>query len=100
MLGRDDCVTRRCQARRQLSDLEFPLRAQPRKFEPRHLDARDLMPGLVRALGVCIGESVAQMRPGGIRMALDDRDLLQHARSMLPACNTWIIIAGMMAMLT
>ena len=51
----------------------------------RDLDALDLVSGRFGAFRISIGEGMAEMMSGGIRMALNDRDLPGHGPILLIA---------------
>jgi len=67
-----DRLLRRSERVRQLSGFELLFRAQPRKGKSGDIDTRYRMTGLLRAMRISIRQSVAEMAPGRIRMALND----------------------------
>jgi hypothetical protein len=83
MLRADDRIARRGEARRHGPGLEIHLRAQYRKIDLGEVDARDAVTGGDCPFGIGVGEGVAEMPAGGIRMALDDRN--RFRRGALPA---------------
>src|SRR5690606_35124195 len=62
-----------CAAR--LARLPVRARAQHREVQPGDVEAADLVPARPRALGVGIGQRVAEAAAGGVGMSLDDDDV-------------------------
>src|SRR5690349_3223424 len=72
-----DRLLRRSERVWQLSGFELLFGAQPREGKSGDIDTRYRMTGLLRAMRISIGQSVAEMPAGRIRMALNDQDMRQ-----------------------